>query len=142
MKIMFRSGMTTPYYLLFLFVVTLLTHSCTRQEDIETSGPIRLTPDVRIYSYFGQDGKIVYYWHTFLYQSRASPAKATVTLQWDTVDESGQFVNNQLYNATVKIGQPNPAVENTFIKALPAQAPKNIRITAVQCADPALEFAY
>jgi hypothetical protein len=142
MKFTLRLALTTRHSFLLLLVLTTFAISCTRQEVIETTGPIRLTPDVRIYSYFGQDGKIVYYWHTFLYQSRTSPAKATVMLQWDTVDEAGQFIKNETYRATIKVGQPNPAVENTFIKSLPSQKPENIRITAVQCDDPSKVFTY
>jgi hypothetical protein len=123
-------------------VIGLFISSCSKKSVIETAGPIRLTPDVRIYSYFGQEGKIIYNWYTFIYQSRNSPGKADVTIQWSTTDEAGRLIKNETYRATIKIGQPNPAVENSLIKTLPDYKAENIRITSVKCDDPSVEFIY
>lgn len=109
---------------------------------METSGPITLTPDIRMYSYFSIDGKISYNWYSFVYESRNIPAKTAVTLQWDSYDAAGVFLKKETFKATVQMGQANPAVQETLSKTSPGQTAKNIRILTVQCDDPAIKFIY
>lgn len=127
-------------YIPVLLLVALV--SCNKSERAETSGPIKLTPDVRMYSYFSKEGKIDYYWYSFVYESRKIPAKTAVTLQWDSYDATGAFLKKETFKATVQTGQANPAVQETLSKTSPGQTAKNIRILSVQCDDPAIKFIY
>lgn len=127
-------------YLLILVLFSLA--SCYKKEPVETSGPVKLTADVRMYSYFTLDGKINYYWYSFVYESRTIPAKATVTIEWDNFDAAGNFIKKETFKSTIETGQANPAVQQTLAKTSPGQTAKNIRILDAQCDNLAIKFSY
>jgi predicted DNA-binding WGR domain protein len=120
-----------------LFIL-ILSSSCYKPAAVETSGPIRLSADVK---YFWPNGGFPY-WYTMIDFSRRLPARTVVTVNWDRVGENGQLIKKESYVATIRANQPNPAVEKTAVSAQRTEKAENVRITRVVSDDPGLQFSY
>jgi hypothetical protein len=120
-----------------LFILIIYS-SCYKPAEVETSGPIRLSADVK---YYWQNGGFPH-WYTVIDFNRRLPAKTLVTINWDRVGENGQLIKKESYVATIKAGEPNPAVERTPVRAQRTEKSQNVRIIKVVSDDPNLEFTY